>query len=213
VANQKPAIKRICANCEAEFTPHNRYQIYCSEVCRPSSRRLYRIPKPKEKPCAYCGKLFTRVHPGDRYCAEHRKGNHPVPSLSKAPVQFEKSCRLCGKNFTTADNRFEYCSAECNAKASSEQRLKSLLHSRKRWKHPNPVVIKECPFCGTEFVTGNVAKKFCDRTCAIAHERLLKKILQKVPPEMRNAELEKLEQQGINYVLPSELTISAWKQR
>jgi predicted nucleic acid-binding Zn ribbon protein len=190
VANQKPAIKRDCVTCGTEFTPRNRNQIYCSEECRPSSRRLYRIPKPKEKPCAYCGRPFTKVHPNDRYCAEHRKGNHPVPSLSKAPVQVEKPCRLCGKTFTTTDNRFEFCSAECNAQASSEQRLKSLLRQRKRWKHPNPVVIKNCPFCGTEFATGNVKKKFCDRACAIAHERLLKKIMRKVPPEMRMLSLK-----------------------
>lgn len=199
-----PEWKRKCVTCQKEFTPHNDRQIYCSRKCWSSYNRPA-LPHHRrhliEKPCAYCGKPFTRVHPNDQYCAEHRKGNHPVPSLSKALV--EKLCRLCGNPFTTTDNRFEYCSAECSSKASSEKRLQSLLRERKK-KRPNPLVTRTCPFCKSKFTTRKVKKKFCDKTCTLKHERLLKRILRNVPPNTRNAELEKLEQQGKDYVFTSE---------
>jgi len=190
---RKPTIKRECITCRKEFMPNHGKQKFCSVNCK---EKYYYVKKVTKKSCITCGKIFMQTHGRQKFCVEHRRIN--IPKLSETPV--EKLCVFCGKPFTTSDYRLRYCSSACH----------TLAYEKQRQERPNREYVpypyrKTCLFCKRRFKTKKHCQIFCKRTCTVEHNRFKRLIFNQLPPFLRKVELEKLEQQGRNYVFPSNL--------
>jgi hypothetical protein len=103
--------------------------------------------------CKQCGTSFRPVaeQSAQIYCSQTCVGL----SQRTAP---ECACEECGKLFSRAVGTLrtaKFCSKRCADKAATRR-----------------VVHQTCTFCGSPFVAGSYAAKFCSTTCAVAGSKL-----------------------------------------
>lgn len=80
----------------------------------------------KEKPCAYCGKMFKPTVPLNKYCSSECS----KMANKKPKVEFKIKCAICGKEVIAHKKSTLYCGYECRMKA----RYKRISLARKENK-------------------------------------------------------------------------------
>lgn len=187
---KSPPSPRACRWCGTVFTPPKSHPgaSCCSQACR--SRFKYHgfksevqvaferagSPKvlsgngfPKYVPVARkrraCGKEFTALAPGQRYCSKECKASVDT----RHAVKVQKTCAICGREYI-GNPRSRICSRECSKKLQSSWLT---LHRANAPKAPVVRTKGVCKECGREFEydrKGNQKERsFCSSGCSEAY--------------------------------------------
>jgi hypothetical protein len=112
------------------------------------------LPTFREKVCGQCGGAFTDRKWNSVYCSvrcRYRATYKPAPRMVVA-------CEQCGTSLSGKRSDARFCSIECATVNRSARLTAALLANR-----------RPCIHCGEPIPLH--ARRFCSRTCSIAHRR------------------------------------------
>lgn len=147
-------VTRICDYCGKEFIVRERSGInhFCSEACAVAYK--YRCPENQEiRICLNCGKSFVINKYSKAKCCSVSCGQR----LRFKGHSSKKICPVCGKEFETISSKDNVC---CSHKCGS-----ILLWQTKR--AADRAKIRQCEFCGKDFVAKNSTQRFCSKSCVM----------------------------------------------
>lgn len=121
--------KKICAHCGKEFETTNSTIIYCSKTCAEEVRRAKALAYSQskrivldDKPCDFCGEMFTPRTKRGRFCCEECKKKYHAMKVKDGiseRVYAPKICARCGKEYIPTTGSSKYCGDECRNAAAS----------------------------------------------------------------------------------------------
>ena len=134
IKKNAPVRTTECAECggpviQAEL---GRPRRFCSGQCkarstnRAQNRRRLPVPEQPERPCAYCGKLFTPKRRDTRYCyggwcAQAAYLARKLAGEAPRMVEHVIQCGECGEEFTARHPSARWCSSRCQMRHRSRE--------------------------------------------------------------------------------------------